>query len=293
MGYPISQGLYDPAHEHDACGVGMVAHIKGEKSHAIITQALEILEKLDHRGAVGADPLLGDGAGILIQIPDPLIRAWALEQGHDLPAPGDYAVAMCFLPQDEAARAFVMERMEALTAKEGQRFIGWRDVPTTLDGLGAAVLASMPVIKMAIVARGENCADQDAFERKLLVIRKQLQNPLAQLAERHGLAQLTETYIPSFSSRTLVYKGLLLATQVGSFYDDLRNPDCVSALGLVHQRFSTNTFPSWRLAHPFRFIAHNGEINTVRGNVNWMNARRRTMESELLGPDLDKMWPII
>ena len=293
MGYPISQGLYDPAHEHDACGVGMVAHIKGEKSHAIITQALEILEKLDHRGAVGADPLLGDGAGILIQIPDPLIRAWALEQGHDLPAPGDYAVAMCFLPQDEAARAFVMERMEALTAKEGQRFIGWRDVPTTLDGLGAAVLASMPVIKMAIVARGENCADQDAFERKLLVIRKQLQNPLAQLAERHGLAQLTETYLPSFSSRTLVYKGLLLATQVGSFYDDLRNPDCVSALGLVHQRFSTNTFPSWRLAHPFRFIAHNGEINTVRGNVNWMNARRRTMESELLGPDLDKMWPII
>jgi glutamate synthase (NADPH/NADH) large chain len=293
MGYPSSQGLYDPANEHDACGVGMVAHIKGEKSHAIVAQALDILDRLDHRGAVGADPLLGDGAGILIQIPDPLMRRWAEAHGHELPALGDYAIGMCFLPQDDAARAFVCERMETFTAKEGQRFIGWRDVPTTAAGLGDAVIASMPVIQMAVIARGANCADQDAFERKLLTIRKQVQNPLAQLAEKHGLPGVTETYIPSFSTRTVVYKGLLLATQVGSFYDDLRDPACVSALGLVHQRFSTNTFPSWRLAHPFRFIAHNGEINTVRGNVNWMNARRRTMESELLGPDLDKMWPII
>ncbi|MDZ4274596.1 MAG: glutamate synthase large subunit [Erythrobacter sp.] len=293
MGYPSSQGLYDPANEHDACGVGMVAHIKGKKSQAIIAQALEILEKLDHRGAVGADPLLGDGAGLLIQIPDPLIRKWADAQGHDLPAPGEYGIAMCFLPQDDAARAFVKARMETFTAKEGQRFVGWRAVPTTMDGLGAAVIASMPVIEMAVIARGPDCADQDAFERKLLTIRKQVQNPLALLAEKHGLPGLTDTYLPSCSTRTVVYKGLLLATQVGSFYDDLRNPDCVSALGLVHQRFSTNTFPSWRLAHPYRFIAHNGEINTVRGNVNWMNARRRTMESELLGPDLDKMWPII
>ncbi|MET4132601.1 glutamate synthase (NADPH/NADH) large chain [Porphyrobacter sp. MBR-155] len=293
MGYPSSQGLYDPANEHDACGVGMVAHIKGEKSQAIIAQALEILEKLDHRGAVGADPLLGDGAGLLIQIPDPLIRKWADAQGHDLPAPGEYGIAMCFLPQDDAARAFVKARMETFTAKEGQRFVGWRAVPTTIDGLGAAVIASMPVIEMAVIARGPDCADQDAIERKLLTIRKQVQNPLAQLAEKHGLPGLTDTYLPSCSTRTVVYKGLLLATQVGSFYDDLRDPDCVSALGLVHQRFSTNTFPSWRLAHPYRFIAHNGEINTVRGNVNWMNARRRTMESDLLGPDLDKMWPII
>ncbi|KWV91543.1 glutamate synthase large subunit [Erythrobacter sp. YT30] len=293
MGLPNSQGLYDPAHEHDACGVGMVAHIKGEKSHEIVKQALEILNSIDHRGAVGADPLLGDGAGLLMQIPDPLMRTWASEHDLDLPQPGDYAVAMCFMPQDEAARSMVAERIEAFTAKEGQRFIGWRDVPTTLDGLGKAVIDSMPVIQQAVVARGENTPDQDAFERKLLVIRKQVQNPLQKLAEKHDLPGLTELYMPSFSSRTIVYKGLLLCDQVGSFYDDLRNPECVSALGLVHQRFSTNTFPSWRLAHPFRLIAHNGEINTVRGNVNWMNARRRTMESPLLGADLDKMWPLI
>ena len=293
MGFPKPQGLYDARNEHDSCGVGFVAHIKGEKSHAIVTQALEILKNLDHRGAVGADPLLGDGAGILIQIPDRLFRGWAQAEGKTLPAPGDYAVAMCFLPQDEASRTFVCETFEKFIAKEGQTLIGWRDVPTTLDGLGKAVVASMPVVRQCIIARGENCADQDAFERKILAIRKQTQNPLAALAEKHDLPGLTELYMPSFSSRTVVYKGLLLATQVGSFYDDLRNPECVSALGLVHQRFSTNTFPSWKLAHPYRFLAHNGEINTVRGNVNWMNARRRTMESELLGADLDKMWPLI
>ena len=293
MGYPTSQGLYDPRNEHDACGVGMVAHIKGEKSHTIVQQSLEILEKLDHRGAVGSDPLLGDGAGILLQIPDALLRRWADSERIALPPPGEYAVAMSFMPRDDAARAFVAERFEKLAAKEGQRLLGWRDVPTTCDGLGAAVIASMPVIQQAIIARGENCADQDAFERKLLAIRKQTLNPLSQLAEKYGLPGLTQTYMPSVSTRTIVYKGLLLATQVQSFYDDLRDPDCTSAFGLVHQRFSTNTFPSWRLAHPFRFIAHNGEINTVRGNVNWMNARRRTMESALLGPDLDKMWPLI
>jgi glutamate synthase (NADPH/NADH) large chain len=273
--------------------VGFVAHIKGTKSHAIVTQALEILKNIDHRGAVGADPLLGDGAGILIQMPDALFRKWADGEGLSLPAPGDYAVAMCFLPQDEAARNFAIAHFEEFIAKEGQTLVGWRDVPTTLDGLGKAVVASMPVIRQCFVARGAGCEDQDAFERKLLAIRKQAQNPLEALAVKHSLPGLAELYMPSFSSRTIVYKGLLLATQVGSFYDDLRDPDCVSALGLVHQRFSTNTFPSWKLAHPYRFIAHNGEINTVRGNVNWMNARRRTMESELLGADLDKMWPLI
>lgn len=293
MGYPTPQGLYDPRNEHDACGVGMLAHIKGKKTHDIVTRALEILANLDHRGAVGADPLLGDGAGILIQIPDPIFRKWADAEGHDLPRPGDYAVAMCMMPQDEAARAFVVDKFEKFVGKEGQRLVGWRDVPVTLDGLGKAVIESMPVMRQCVIARGPTCEDQDAFERKLIVIRKQVQNPLKKLAIKHNLPDLTDLYIPSFSSRTIVYKGLLLATQVGSFYDDLRDPDCVSALGLVHQRFSTNTFPSWRLAHPYRFMAHNGEINTVRGNVNWMTARRRTMESPLLGADLDKLWPII
>ena len=293
MGFPEPQGLYDSRNEHDACGVGFVAHIKGEKSHAIITQALEILKNIDHRGAVGADPLLGDGAGILIQTPDALLRDWAAGAGLELPQPGDYAVAMCFLPQDEASRNFIIAHFEAFLAKEGQNLIGWRDVPVNLDGLGKTVIGSMPVIRQCIVGRGEATADQDAFERKILAIRKQVQNPLAALAEKHSLPGLTELYMPSFSTRTVVYKGLLLATQVGSFYPDLTNPLTVSALGLVHQRFSTNTFPSWKLAHPFRFIAHNGEINTVRGNVNWINARRRSMQSELLGPDLDKMWPII
>jgi glutamate synthase (NADPH) large chain len=293
MGFPEPQGLYDPRNEHDSCGVGFVAHIKGAKSHAIVTQALEILKNLDHRGAVGADPLLGDGAGILIQLPDPLFRTWAKGAGVDLPPAGDYAVATCFLPQDQASRDFVISTFEKFIVKEGQHVLGWRDVPVTLDGLGKAVIDSMPVIRQCVVGRGSSCADQDAFERKILAIRKQTQNPLASLAEKHGLPGLTDLYMPSFSSRTIVYKGLLLATQVGSFYDDLRDPECVTALGLVHQRFSTNTFPSWKLAHPYRFIAHNGEINTVRGNVNWMNARRRTLESDLLGADLDKMWPLI
>jgi glutamate synthase (NADPH) large chain len=293
MMQPPAQGLYDPRNEHDACGVGFVANIKGIKTHETVKRGLEILVNIDHRGAVGADPLLGDGAGILIQIPDALLRDWAQTSGITLPALGDYAVAMCFLPQSEAARSFGVENFERFIAKEGQTLIGWRDVPVSTAGLGRAVVEQMPVIRQAIIGRGVNCEDQDAFERKLLAIRKQAQNPLAALEEKHNLPGLASFYMPSLSTRTIVYKGLLLADQVGSFYDDLRNPLCKSALALVHQRFSTNTFPSWKLAHPYRFIAHNGEINTVRGNVNWMNARRRTMESELLGPDLDKMWPLI
>jgi glutamate synthase (NADPH) large chain len=293
MEQPAKQGLYDPRNEHDACGVGFIANIKGTKTHAVVASGLEILVNLDHRGAVGADPLLGDGAGILIQIPDALLRDWAGSNALNLPKPGDYAVAMCFMPRDAAARDFVTAHFERFIAKEGQSLIGWRNVPVKTDGLGQAVLDQMPVIRQAIIARGDNMADQDAFERKLLAIRKQAQNPLAALAKKHDMPGLTQLYMPSLSTRTIVYKGLLLAHQVGSFYEDLRNPLTTSALALVHQRFSTNTFPSWKLAHPYRFIAHNGEINTVRGNVNWMNARRRTLESDLLGPDLDKMWPLI
>jgi glutamate synthase (NADPH/NADH) large chain len=293
MGLPPKQGLYDPRNEHDACGVGFVVNIKGRKSHDLIRNALQILLNLDHRGAVGADPLVGDGAGCLIQTPDRLLRDWAEKQKLNLPQPGQYAVAMCFLPQEAKAREFAVRRFGHFVKVEGQTLIGWRDVPTDTTGLGKTVLEQMPVIRQAIVGRGARVKDQDAFERKLLTIRKQTQNPLAQLAKKQRLPALTQFYMPSFSARTVVYKGLLLAPQVESFYCDLRDPLTESALALVHQRFSTNTFPSWKLAHPYRFIAHNGEINTVRGNVNWMNARRRTMESELLGPDLDKMWPLI
>ncbi len=288
-----AQGLYDPRNEHDACGVGFIVNIKGRKSHDIIERGLQILVNLDHRGAVGADPLVGDGAGCLIQMPDALLRAWADQAGAVLPPEGRYAVGMCFMPRDAGARDFATRLLERIIATEGQRLIGWRVVPTDTTGLGARVIEAMPVIRQVIVAADPSLPDQDAFERKILVIRKQVLNNVVSLGERHGLPGLREFYTPSFSTRTIVYKGLLLAPQVGSFYRDLRDPLTTSALALVHQRFSTNTFPSWRLAHPYRYLAHNGEINTVRGNVNWMYARRYGMASELIGPDLDKMWPLI
>ena len=290
---PGLPGLYDPRNEHDSCGVGFVANIKGRKSHDIIRRGLQILVNLDHRGAVGADPLMGDGAGCMIQTPDALLRHWAEERGIELPPPGRYAVAMCFLPMDEKARAFAVAHMERFIRVEGQELLAWREVPVDTAGLGAAVIETMPYIAQAIVAAGPDIADQDEFERKILTIRKQTLNRVSILAEQRGLPGLRDFYIPSFSTRTVVYKGLLLAPQVESFYEDLRNPLTVSALALVHQRFSTNTFPSWRLAHPYRFICHNGEINTVRGNVNWMHARRQAMSSDLLGADLDKMVPLI
>ncbi|HEU0218763.1 MAG TPA: glutamate synthase central domain-containing protein, partial [Stellaceae bacterium] len=293
MALPRRQGLYDPRNEHDACGVGFVAHIGGRKSHDIIARGLEILVNLDHRGAVGADPLVGDGAGILIQMPDALLRDWAHGQGLALPPLGRYAVAMCFLPRDEPARNFAIRHVEHFIRAEGQVLLGWREVPTDTTGLGARVVVTMPVIRQAIIAADPAVPDQDAFERKVLTIRKQALNSVVALGKEHGLPGLPELYMPSFSSRTVVYKGLLLAPQVESFYADLRNPLTVSALALVHQRFSTNTFPSWRLAHPYRFLCHNGEINTVRGNVNWMHARRQAMTSALLGDDLAKMVPLI
>ena len=293
MGLPPSQGLYDPQHERDACGVGFIANIKGLKSHDIIERGLQILLALDHRGAVGADPLVGDGAGIMIQIPDDLIRDWAANGGVTLPEPGHYAVAMCFLPREESARTIAVGQFERFLKIEGQVLLGWRDVPTDPTGLGQTVLDTMPVIKQAVIGWGPNVRDEAAFMRKLLAARKQIQNPLEALARKHKQPAITQLYIASFSTRTLIYKGMLLAPDVGRFYLDLQNPLTTSALALVHQRFSTNTFPSWKLAHPFRYIAHNGEINTLRGNVNWMNARRRTMESDLLGADLDKMWPLI
>ncbi|HEX3863301.1 MAG TPA: glutamate synthase large subunit [Stellaceae bacterium] len=293
MASQSTKGLYDPRNEHDACGVGFVANIRGRKSHDIVQRGLEILVNLDHRGAVGADPLMGDGAGCMIQMPDALLRDWAKQRGLELPAFGRYAVAMCFLPMDETARAVAIEHFEHFVAAEGQTLFAWRDVGVDTTGLGAAVVASMPWIAQAIVAASPDIPDQDAFERKILTIRKQILNRVVTMAEELALPSLRDFYMPSFSTRTVVYKGLLLAHQVGSYYDDLRNPLTVSALALVHQRFSTNTFPSWRLAHPYRFICHNGEINTVRGNTNWMAARRQAMRSDLLGADLEKMVPLI
>ncbi len=285
---PSRQGLYDPAHEHDACGVGFVAHIKGLKSHAIIAQGLQILENLSHRGATGADPLAGDGAGILIQMPDAFLRSESTLLGITLPPAGEYAVGMVFLPQEAKARAFCEETLTRCATEEGQRVLGWRDVPTDNRSLGDSVKQVEPVIRQLFVARGANCPDQNHFERKLFVLRKRAEHAVLQ----QGIDR-KQFYLPSLSSRTLIYKGMLLADQVGQYYRDLSHPAMVSGLALVHQRFSTNTFPTWDLAHPFRMIAHNGEINTLRGNVNWMAARRGTMASTLLGDDLPKIWPLI
>ncbi len=286
---PAQQGLYDPRQERDACGVGFVAHIKGKKSHDMISQGLQILENLTHRGAVGADPLAGDGAGILLQIPDAFLRAQCAAQGLVLPPAESYGVGMLFLPRDATARAACEQIISATIKQEGQTLLGWRDVPVDSSGLGASVKKVEPVIRQVFIARGANCADVDAFERKLFVIRKTVEHAIRGLANQQGKG----FYIPSLSSRTIVYKGMLLADQVGKYYPDLQDASVVSALALVHQRFSTNTFPTWDLAHPFRMIAHNGEINTVRGNVNWMTARHAAMSSRLLGDDLEKLWPLI
>jgi glutamate synthase (NADPH/NADH) large chain len=282
-------GLYDPTAEHDACGVGFVAHIKGEKSHAIVQQGLKILENLDHRGAVGADKLMGDGAGILIQLPDLLYRAEMAHQGVQLPPPGEYGVGMIFLPKEHASRQACEQEMERAIKAEGQVLLGWRDVPVNADmPMSPAVRKKEPVLRQVFIGRGSDVIVQDALERKLYVIRKTASGAIQALKLKHS----KEYYVPSMSSRTVVYKGLLLADQVGTYFRDLQDPRCVSALGLVHQRFSTNTFPEWPLAHPYRYVAHNGEINTVKGNYNWMKAREGVMSSPVLGADLKKLYPI-
>jgi glutamate synthase (NADPH/NADH) large chain len=287
-GLPAAQGLYDPRNEHDACGIGFVANIHNRKSHKIIEDGLKILENLEHRGAVGADPKAGDGAGILIQIPDAFFREEAVRLGFTLPPEGHYAVGQFFLPRDAAERAKIVALVETLIAEEGQVFLGWRDVPVDNSDLGYSVKPTEPHHMQVFVGRGAGIADQDHFERKLFVIRKRIFNTL--YAEGSKIPR--GLYIPSFSSRTVVYKGMLLAAQVGSYYKDLKDPRMVTALALVHQRFSTNTFPTWSLAHPFRMVCHNGEINTVRGNTNWIQARYSSMQSDILGDDLKKLWPI-
>jgi glutamate synthase domain-containing protein 2/glutamate synthase domain-containing protein 1/glutamate synthase domain-containing protein 3 len=286
---PAAQGLYDPAHEHDACGLGFIAHIKGRRTHEIITQGLSILEHLTHRGATGADPLQGDGAGILVQLPDAFFRRACGKLGITLPAIGQYGVGMVFLPQEPASRMACEQEIERAIHAEGQVLLGWRDVPTNNAGLSQRTKEVEPVIRQVFVARGSRDMDSDALERKLYVIRKRAGHAIQALALRHG----KEFYVPSFSTRTIVYKGMLLAHQVGEYYLDLHDDAMVSALAMVHQRFSTNTFPTWDLAHPFRFICHNGEINTLRGNFNWIRAREGAIASKVLGDDLPKLWPLI
>ncbi len=282
-------GLYSSAHEHDACGVGFVAHIKGVKSHDIIRNALKILENLDHRGAVGADKLMGDGAGILIQLPDALYRQEMAAAGITLPPPGEYGVGMVFLPKEHASRQACEQELERAVKAEGQVVLGWRDVPVNRDmPMSPTVRAKEPILRQLFIGRGNDVIVQDALERKLYVIRKTASAHIQALKLEHS----KEYYVPSMSSRTVVYKGLLLADQVGVYYLDLQDSRCVSALGLVHQRFSTNTFPEWPLAHPYRYVAHNGEINTVKGNYNWMKAREGVMSSPVLGADLPKLYPI-
>jgi glutamate synthase domain-containing protein 2/glutamate synthase domain-containing protein 1/glutamate synthase domain-containing protein 3 len=286
---PAKQGLYDPQYERDACGVGFVAHIKGGKSHGIIEQGLQILRNLSHRGATGYDPLLGDGAGILIQLPDAHLRRACGRQKLTLPAAGQYGVGMVFLPRESASRVACEQEIERAVHAEGQLLLGWRDVPTDNRGLSKAAIAVEPVVRQVFIARGNNNMTQDDLERKLYIIRKRSGHAIQALNLRHG----KEFYVPSMSSRTMVYKGMLLAEQVGEYYPDLQDKGMVTALALVHQRFSTNTFPTWDLAHPFRMVAHNGEINTLRGNVNWIRARQHGISSPVLKDDLHKIWPLI
>lgn len=282
-------GLYSSAQEHDACGVGFVAHIKGVKSHDIVKNALKILENLDHRGAVGADKLMGDGAGILIQLPDALYRAEMAAAGVTLPPPGEYGVGMVFLPKEHASRLACEQELARAVKAEGQVLLGWRDVPVNREmPMSPTVRKKEPVLRQIFIGRGADVIVQDALERKLYVIRKTASAHIQALKLKHS----KEYYVPSMSSRTVIYKGLLLADQVGTYFLDLLDPRCVSALGLVHQRFSTNTFPEWPLSHPYRYVAHNGEINTIKGNYNWMKAREGVMSSPVLGDDLKKLYPI-
>jgi len=289
-GYPEARGLYDPRNEHDACGVGFIAHMKGEKSHKIISDGLAMLENLTHRGAVGADPLMGDGAGMLVQIPDALFRAEWAEKGVELPPAGDYAVGHFFLPQEEELRTHIEDIIAQVIAEEGKELIGFRDVPVDNSSLSKApeIVATEPVHRQVFIAKADDKEGGDAFERRLFILRKVISSRIH--AETDG--RDNGFYPVSMSSRTIVYKGMFLAYQVGAYYKDLLDERFVSALALVHQRFSTNTFPSWKLSHPYRMVAHNGEINTLRGNVNWMAARQASVKSELFGEEIEKLWPI-
>ncbi len=280
FGPPGANGLYDPVNEHDACGIALVAKLWGDPTHAVVEKALDALENLEHRGAEGADPNTGDGAGILLQVPDAFLRGAAA--GVELPPPGRYGVGVCYLPADAERRLALEQLIEELIEAEGQRAIWWRDVPIDERHVGETARLCAPVIRQVLIAAADEIEDQDAFERKLYVIRRVIEK-----------AAGPDVSFPSFSSRTMVYKGMLTAPQLPRYFTDLRDPRLASRLALVHSRFSTNTFPSWELAHPYRMIAHNGEVNTLRGNINWMRARESQLASDLFGEDLEKVIPVV
>jgi len=288
-GLPPKQGLYDPQFEHDACGVGFVVNIKGRKSRQIVSQALQVLVNLNHRGACGSEANTGDGAGILLQMPHGFLQQAAAEAKIKLPALGKYGVAMCFLPPDPDDRRKCEKLFEVIVAEEGQKFLGWRTVPANNSTLGATAKASEPFMRQAFIGRNSKIKDDMAFERKLYVIRKRA----AAEIRAAGLKGSHFWYVASLSHRTLVYKGMLMPEQVQQYFPDLSHAAMESALALVHSRFSTNTFPSWERGHPYRYVAHNGEINTLRGNINWMHARESMFQTELFGDDIEKILPII
>jgi len=287
-GLPKAQGLYDPRHEHDACGIGFVANISGEKSHDIVTKGIEILINLAHRGACGCDPQTGDGAGVLIQIPHAFFEGECSRLGFPLPSPGEYGVGMVFLPVEPHERMSCEAIVEEIVRDEGLAVLGWRDTPVNANTIGRLARSTQPYIEQIFIKRAYGM-NEDALERKLYVIRKRAEKEVAATS----LREKSFFYVPSLSCRTIVYKGLLLAPQIANFYLELSNSEVRSGLCLVHQRFSTNTFPTWHLAHPYRYICHNGEINTLRGNVNWMQARTSVLASPLFGDDIKKLEPII
>ena len=290
IGFPPKQGLYDPVNEHDSCGVGFIAQMKGVVSHQIVRDGLQILENMTHRGAVGADPLMGDGAGMLVQIPHEFFVGSSSKLDFDLPDQGQYAVGHIFLPRDEVIRSHVEEIIPQVCSAEGVTFLGWRDVPVDNASLSKdpEIAATEPVHKQFFIGRDGFSGSDEEFERRIFILRKVISNRV--FAETDG--RDNGFYIVSLSTQTLIYKGMFLADQLGAYFQDLSDPKFKSALALVHQRFSTNTFPSWKLAHPYRLVAHNGEINTVRGNVNWMAARQASVSSPLFGDDINKLWPI-
>jgi len=285
---PAAQGLYDPTREHDACGVGFVADLKARPSHKIVEHGLQILENLTHRGATGADPLAGDGAGILVQIPHAFLKEVCAPLRIKLPEPGHYAVGHMFMPRNHAQRIYCESVVARVIDAEGLKLLGWRDVPTDNSRLSVPVIQTEPIHRQVFIGRGPEVEDESDFERKLYILRKVISNTINGETGGHDIG----FYTVSLSCRTLVYKGMFLAYQLGAYYPDLHHPSFASALALVHQRFSTNTFPSWKLAHPYRMVAHNGEINTLRGNVNWMAARQASVTSPLFGKDIKKLWPI-